>query len=70
MCPKAIIQGRHLTALSLTPGKYFFKIHLKIYFAQLNGDFATEEDGLLYAQKLMLMDKNLTPTQPDYFPTN
>jgi tRNA nucleotidyltransferase (CCA-adding enzyme) len=68
--PKAIIQGRHLTALGLTPGKHFSKILLKIYFAQLNGDFATDEDGLLYAQKLMLMDKNLTPTQPDYFPTN
>jgi hypothetical protein len=69
MRPKATIQGRHLTALSLTPGKHFSKILLKIYFAQLNGDFATEEDGLLYAQKLMLMDKYLTPTQPDYFPT-
>jgi tRNA nucleotidyltransferase (CCA-adding enzyme) len=68
--PKAIIQGRHLIDLGIAPGKHFSKILLKIYFAQLNGNFTTVEDGLLYVQKLMLVDKNLMSTQPDYYPAN
>ncbi|MDR1435221.1 MAG: polynucleotide adenylyltransferase [Puniceicoccales bacterium] len=49
--PKAIIQGRHLIELGLEPSEDFSQILLKIYFAQLNGDFSTLNGGLQFAQK-------------------
>ncbi|MDR1907171.1 MAG: polynucleotide adenylyltransferase [Puniceicoccales bacterium] len=61
--PKAIIQGRHLTKLGMSPSKDFSKILLKTYFAQLNGDFSTVEDGLLYVRRLIPEEKDLAPTQ-------
>jgi tRNA nucleotidyltransferase (CCA-adding enzyme) len=63
--PKAIIQGRHLTQLGLSPGKNFSKILLKTYFAQLNGDFSTIEEGLFYAKKLISTDAERVPSQSD-----
>ncbi|MDR2812522.1 MAG: polynucleotide adenylyltransferase [Puniceicoccales bacterium] len=64
--PKAIIQGRHLIELGLSPCKDFSKMLLKIYFAQLNGNFSTVEGGLLYARNLMFADENLASIQPDH----
>jgi hypothetical protein len=52
--PKAIIQGRHLGGLGMQPCKDFSKILLKTYFAQLNGDFSTIEEGLHFLQKSIL----------------
>jgi tRNA nucleotidyltransferase (CCA-adding enzyme) len=64
--PKAIIQGRHLIELGLSPCKDFSQMLLKTYFAQLNGNFSTVEGGLLYVRKLMCMDKDLIPKQSDH----
>ncbi|MDR2806565.1 MAG: HD domain-containing protein [Puniceicoccales bacterium] len=50
---KAIIQGRHLIELGMNPSRDFSKILLKIYFAQLNGDFSTFEDGFALTRKLI-----------------
>jgi tRNA nucleotidyltransferase (CCA-adding enzyme) len=49
--PKAIIQGRHLIELGVKPNKDFSKTLLKFYFAQLNGDFSTLEEGLNAVRK-------------------
>jgi hypothetical protein len=49
--PKAIIQGRHLIELGIEPSKDFSKILLRFYFAQLNGDFSTLEEGLSMVKK-------------------
>jgi hypothetical protein len=48
---KAIIQGRHLIELGMQPNRDFSKILLKIYFAQLHGDFSNLEEGLQFARK-------------------
>ncbi|MDR0418247.1 MAG: polynucleotide adenylyltransferase [Puniceicoccales bacterium] len=64
--PRAIIQGRHLIELSLSPCKDFSKILLKTYFAQLNGNFSTIEGGLSYVQKLISTDENLISKQSDH----
>jgi hypothetical protein len=50
--PKAldpIIMGRHLIPLGVQPGKEMGQILNKIYEAQLDGRFATVEEGIEYA---------------------
>ncbi|MDR2372332.1 MAG: polynucleotide adenylyltransferase [Puniceicoccales bacterium] len=64
--PKAIIQGRHLIQLGLSPSKDFSEILLKTYFAQLNGNFSTIEGGLFYVKKLISTEMNWISTQPDH----
>ncbi|MDE6576097.1 MAG: HD domain-containing protein [Opitutales bacterium] len=59
--PKAIVQGRHLVSIGIAPNKSYSRILMKAYFAQLNGDFDTLEDGLAYVRKLSLAQ----PTQTD-----
>ncbi|MDR3317583.1 MAG: polynucleotide adenylyltransferase [Puniceicoccales bacterium] len=51
--PKAIIQGRHLIELGMEPDKDFSKILLSTYFAQLNGDFTTLEEGIEFVRRVI-----------------
>jgi tRNA nucleotidyltransferase (CCA-adding enzyme) len=43
--PKAILQGRHLVARGMQPGKEFKRILEAAFEAQLDGKFADEAGG-------------------------
>jgi tRNA nucleotidyltransferase (CCA-adding enzyme) len=51
--PGPIVMGRHLIALGLTPGKAFGPLLDACFEAQLDGAFATLEDGIAYARALI-----------------
>lgn len=55
--PKALIQGRDLLPLGLSPNKDFSKILMKIYQAQLDGEFSTHEEGVEYVRRYISSDK-------------
>ncbi len=44
--PKALVMGRHLIEMGLKPGAWFGALLDQCYEAQLNGEFASLEDGL------------------------
>lgn len=50
--PKPIVMGRHLLALGLQPGPPLGRILEACYEAQLNGAFATLEEGIAFAANL------------------
>lgn len=50
--PKPIVMGRHLLALGLQPGPPLGRILEACYEAQLNGAFATLEEGIAFAVNL------------------
>lgn len=47
----ALMQGRHLIALSEKPGPKFKVLLEKAYEAQLEGQFATEDEGIVWLKK-------------------
>ena len=49
--PKPLVQGRDLIALGMRPGVEFGKILKNCYEAQLDGQFATREEGLDYVRR-------------------
>lgn len=51
--PQPLILGRHLIALGLTPGPRFGPILDRCFEAQLNGAFATVNDGLAFARRCL-----------------
>ncbi len=55
--PKPIIQGRDLIKLGLKPGSHFSEILDKVFQAQLDGEFQSYEQGLIYLKQL-LANKN------------
>ncbi len=55
--PKPIIQGRHLIALGLKPGKHFGAILDRLFEAQLEGAFLDEEEGLRYTRQIVALEK-------------
>lgn len=46
--PKPILQGRDLIAIGLQPGIQFGEILERMFQAQLDGEFSTHEDGIVY----------------------
>ena len=50
--PKPLVQGRDLIALGMKPGVEFGQILKTAYEAQLDGRFATLEDGVEFVKKL------------------
>ncbi|MCP4500934.1 MAG: HD domain-containing protein [Deltaproteobacteria bacterium] len=46
--PKAILQGRHLIALGVKPGKAMGDVLKEAFDAQLDGDFVDEQEGLAW----------------------
>lgn len=66
--PRAIIQGRHLIEIGLTPSEQFSKILLQVYHAQLNGAFSTLRDGLQYIQRLKLPFMRVHSVTPEANP--
>lgn len=50
--PKPLVQGRDLIALGMKPGVEFGQILKTAYEAQLDGRFATLEDGMEFVKKL------------------
>lgn len=51
--PRPIVQGRHLIALGLTPGRHFGPILRALFEAQLDGAFHDLDGGLAYARRLL-----------------
>lgn len=51
--PRPIIQGRHLIALGHKPNDWFGKILKACFEAQIDGQFSTEEEGLVVLQDLL-----------------
>lgn len=51
--PKALVMGRHLLALGLSPGPRVGEIVEACYEAQLDGVFSTPEAGIAYAKRLI-----------------
>ena len=49
--PAPLVLGRHLIALGLEPGPHFGPILDACYEAQLDGEFATVEDGIAFAER-------------------
>ena len=52
--PQPIILGRHLLSLGIQPGPGMGHLLEECYEAQLDGEFATLEDGLTYARRELL----------------
>lgn len=50
--PKPIVQGRHLIALGMEPGKNFKRLLTQCYEAQLDGQINTIEEGMAFLEKL------------------
>jgi tRNA nucleotidyltransferase (CCA-adding enzyme) len=48
--PVPILMGRHLLELGVQPGPDMGRLLDECYEAQLDGEFATVEDGLIYAR--------------------
>ncbi|GHB91342.1 CCA tRNA nucleotidyltransferase [Cerasicoccus arenae] len=51
--PRPLVQGRDLIELGLKPGKSFKAILDTCFEAQLDGEFATLEDGITFARKVI-----------------
>ncbi|MBW7932206.1 MAG: polynucleotide adenylyltransferase [Gemmatimonadaceae bacterium] len=62
--PRPLVQGRHLIELGLKPGKSFGAILQACYEAQLDGGFATIEDGTAFAETLALTAPRVGATSP------
>ena len=56
--PKPLVRGRDLIALGLKPGAEFGKILKTAYEAQLDGKFATHEEGVAFLQKAVRSAKH------------
>lgn len=52
--PKALLQGRHLIALGLKPGKEFSPLLEEAFEAQLDGIFSSEEEGIKWLKNKIL----------------
>jgi tRNA nucleotidyltransferase (CCA-adding enzyme) len=51
--PKALLRGRDLIELGLTPSKEFSKILDSLYERQLDGDIVTKEDALVFVKNIL-----------------
>jgi tRNA nucleotidyltransferase (CCA-adding enzyme) len=51
--PAPLVLGRHLIGLGLTPGPHFGPILSACYEAQLDGRFATVEEGIEFARQVI-----------------
>jgi tRNA nucleotidyltransferase (CCA-adding enzyme) len=51
--PQPLVMGRHLIELGLSPGVQFGELLETCYQAQLDGKFATREEGLQFVRRLL-----------------
>ncbi len=49
---KPIILGRHLIDLGITPGPHFGPILKQVFEAQINGEFSTLKDGIVFLNQI------------------